>query len=537
MAKLKIEPYGEVFEIREGENLLKALRQVGYGVNAPCNGLGICGKCKVVAMGNLSDKVQEESDWVLEGSMERLSCKTNILGDVTVVLKAEKENLQTEELRIHTAQALKSSYTSVLKADGNYELSFCGDVFETTLKKKNLLGVAIDIGTTGIAYVVADLEKGEIRHKASALNRQVAYGGDVLSRMTVALEEKEGLKNLHETLIHQIHEDIEGMMAKIGESLESVYHLVVSANTTMVHFLFGVDVSSMARAPYRPKILAPTPIEPSVLGLFGFNDFARLSVMPSISAYVGGDIVSGMLDEEIAQEGLRILIDIGTNGEIVLMDGEKWYCASAAAGPALEGMNIECGLRAVEGAIEKFKRGKGNSIVHQTIGGKEAIGICGSGLIDGVGVLLQMGCITETGRWHKGATPYLRDKKWYFTEKVYLSQKDIRQIQLAKGAIAAGILTLLQQVGKTIDAVESIYIAGTFGYHISEEHLLRIGLVPKGFRGKIYFLGNTSLKGAYGGLIDVALLEKAFNISKNMSYVELSTSVGFQKLFIEQLNF
>ncbi len=235
------------------------------------------------------------------------------------------------------------------------------------------------------------------------------------------------------------------------------------------------------------------------------------------------------------------MIDIGTNGEIVYKGPEGCYSTSTAAGPALEGMNISCGMRAHVGAVERLDMDSDGKWTLEVIGNIEPQGFCGSGLLDGVAKLLDKGFIGKTGRFNKknlSAVPAFRDKKFYFSDHVYLSQKDIRQVQLAKGAIASGIRILLKHVGVDYPTeFDRIYICGSFGYHLRETTIRRIGLLPQGIQGNMVFSGNTSLKGASMMITDPTGLERMETVTANVKSVELSNDEHFQEVFVKELNF
>ena len=339
------------------------------------------------------------------------------------------------------------------------------------------------------------------------------------------------------------YKEINNTIYKLVDSsytIDDIYHIVISANTTMLHLLLGISPASLAKAPYRPTFLNIKEMKARDISIEA-NKEAILSIIPSASSYVGGDIVSGIMASDFENNKEAIFIDIGTNGELVALKDGKIISTSTAAGPALEGMNIECGCRAQDGAIEAFDIDGEYNIVYSTIGNKKAVGICGSGLIDIAAALVKRNVLLKSGRWNKDLdnkiADRLVDKKFYITENVYISQKDIRQIQLAKGAIAAGIILMLEEIGLTIDEVPKAYIAGAFGYHVNPDNIRIIGLIPKGFKGEIIFLGNTSLEGARLALINKSCLEKVHTITKDMVVLELSLRENFQDVFVNQLNF
>ena len=412
-------------------------------------------------------------------------------------------------------------------------------ILDITNYKKDILGVAIDIGTTGISYYLVDLSNGEIVASLSSLNPQTQFGGDVLSRITYCMENPSGATKLQELIIDEINDTIKRLVGN-AYNINDIYHIAVSANTTMMHLLLGINPETLAKAPYRSVFLSCGHINAKDINLKA-NSQALLTITPSASSYVGGDIVAGIMASGFQNEKQAVFIDIGTNGELAALKDGKVICTSTAAGPALEGMNIECGCRAEEGAIESFDIDEDYNISCNTIGDVKPIGICGSGLIDIAGALVKRNILMKSGRWNKNIDSKiagkLRDKKFYITEDIYISQKDIRQIQLAKGAIAAGLIMMLEEIGLTIEEIPVVYIAGAFGYHINPNNIKIIGLIPNGFIGEIKFLGNTSLEGSRLALINKDCLQKENEIKESMEVLELSLKENFQDVFISQLNF
>lgn len=405
--------------------------------------------------------------------------------------------------------------------------------------KKDVLGLAIDIGTTGVSYYLVDLSDGQIVRSLSSLNPQTQYGGDVLTRITYCMEYPSGAAKLRELIVDEINNAIKKIVEHLY-SVDDIYHISIAANTTMMHLLLGINPEILAKAPYRSVFLSCEDIKARDIWIKA-NSEALLTISPSASSYVGGDIVSGIMASGFQDNKEAVFIDIGTNGELAALNDGKIICTSTSAGPALEGMNIECGCRAEVGAIERFDIDVDYNISYSTIGNAKAIGICGSGLIDIAGALLKRDIVMKSGRWNKNITPKLAkrlvDKKFYITDDIYISQKDIRQIQLAKGAIATGVIMMLDEIGLTIEEIPLVYIAGAFGYHINPNNIIEIGLIPKGFNGKIKFLGNTSLEGARLVLINRDYYRKVYDIKKDMEVLELSLKENFQDIFVAQLNF
>ncbi len=514
MAEVRFIDENIIVEAVEGTRLIDFIRMAGLKAETPCSCIGICGKCKVKAYGKLSSKSEEEEKHTKEPDT-RLACMAKVLGDVEVKLISAGENLKT----------INRGYSIEVKAD---------------YAEKGALGAAVDIGTTGISVYLVDLENGRVLDRISDLNPQTEYGGDVLSRITYAIKGEKGL----ETLSKCIRDKISNMLKKAVHkdyNLKDIYKVVISANTTMLHLFLGVSPESIAKAPYKAVFLDKKDFKAEELGIDIRNE-GTITLLPSASAYVGSDILSGIVAVDF-QNKIKpsLFIDIGTNGEIVVIKDGKMAASSTAAGPALEGMNISCGLRAEAGAIDSFNIAEEYNIAFTTIGDKEAKGICGSGLLDIAASLVNRNIILKSGRFNKNLPEKLAyrlvDKKFYITEEIYISQNDIRQIQLAKAAIASGIIMLLKELNIDIEDIEEIVIAGAFGYHLNSESIKTIGLIPQGFKGKINFVGNSSVEGARLALINEQKLREMSKIKENMKVVELSVKQEFQDYFVKEISF
>lgn len=561
-------------EVEKNTSLLDSIRNAGLDIETPCNGMGFCGKCKVIATGDLSEPTSEEKDIINIATQERLSCVARVMGNVDVkliggqdILKTINKGYSIDAIADGTVKSIRlpiinkkdsTPYVdylgynlgsidlykkiSIIEGDNPEEIwgvTFDKELLDISKRPKRILGVALDIGTTGVSYYLIDISTGQLIKNLSSLNPQTIYGGDVLTRIAYCMEDPLGSEKLKKLIVDEINKTFERLVDSRYE-IDNIYHVVISANTTMLHLLLGINPQSLAKSPYRSIFLDSNNIKSKEIGIKA-NAEAIVSIIPSASSYVGGDIVSGIMASNFQDNKQAIFIDIGTNGELAALSKGRIVATSTAAGPALEGMNIECGCRAQGGAIETFHIDEEYNISYKTIGNLEAIGICGSGLIDIAGALVKMNILMKSGRWNKDLdnriADRLVDKKFYITDNIYISQKDIRQIQLAKGAIAAGIIVMLDEIGLNIENVSKAYIAGAFGYHINPENIKNIGLIPKGFNGEIIFLGNTSLEGARLALINKECLQKTYSIKDNMLVLELSLRENFQEIFVKQLNF
>ncbi|EJP6471192.1 DUF4445 domain-containing protein [Clostridium botulinum] len=563
-------------EVKKGTKLIECIRKAGLNIEAPCNGKGICGKCKVIARGNLSPKTKEEEKFTEEENV-RLACMCEVIGDAQIELikKDKNKKLKTinkgysietkldskikkvelndidEKNNIPYKDTLNfiTEKLSVLKRMGEIEKSkekdLCGVIHKEELidvihKSQSVLAVAVDIGTTGLSAYLLNLEDGQILNKISDLNPQTEYGGDVLSRITYCMENKDGI----EILSKCIREKIDSMVDKlIGREYErkNVYEIAIAANTTMLHLFIGVNPNTIAKAPYRSVFLDQIEIKSRDMSI-EINEEGNIILLPSLSSYVGADIVAGIIATDFQnKKHPSIFIDIGTNGELAAIYKGNMSASSTAAGPAFEGMNISCGSRAEEGAIDNFYIDEDYNIKYSTIGDEEAKSICGSGLMDVMAALIKSKVVMSSGRFNKNMPDKLkeklRDKKFYITDNVYISQNDVRQIQLAKGAISSGVTMLLKEIDANIEDIEEAVIAGAFGYHINPESIKILGIIPKGFKGKITFVGNSSIEGARLSLLNKDISQAMIDIRENIKVIELSTREDFQDYFVKALSF
>lgn len=575
MVIVKFKNHEVSVEVEEGIRLSDCIRKAGLSVETPCNCLGLCGKCKVKAMGELSPLTEEERKFTGNEENIRLACIARVEGPVEVELINKKAELKT----INRGYSIETSINSGIKRVRipeidrkspvpyiealDYEVTSvdlfnktaCFDrkgstgIFGVAYKHRlldicesdiALLGVAVDIGTTGISAYLVDMETGEVLSKVSCLNPQTEFGGDVLSRITFCINNNEGKEILRDSIINKLNEILNELMSE-SYSIESVFRVIIAGNTTMLHLFLGVDPITIAKAPYRSVFLNKLDIKSSDIGV-AINKNGLVTLLPSASGYVGADIISGVVATAFNKKKHgSIFIDIGTNGEIVAIADGKMAATSTAAGPALEGMNISCGCRAENGAIDSFNIDDNYNVNFTTIGNKEPRGICGSGLIDIAAYLVEKEIVLKSGKFNNDVDERIKDrivdKRFYITDDIFISQKDIRQIQLAKGAIASGISMLLHEIGISIEDVNEAVIAGAFGYHVNPDSIKTIGIIPKGFKGEISFVGNSSVEGARLALINEDILEEMTSLKDEVTVLELSTKQAFQEYFVRELSF
>jgi len=560
-------------DVLVGTLLSECIKSAGLALESPCNGLGLCGKCRVKAWGDLYPPEASENGFINAPDV-RLACLARVRSEVWIELPPKGQQLKTINQGFSIEVAVDSCVKQVLlpvpdKTSGPYleslpyrsgsadlyqkmgqlerarALQIYGVLLDNALinlesEPGEILGVAVDIGTTGISAYLLDLISGEILQKESCLNPQTKFGGDVLSRISYCLENPEGPDQLRESILGKLNELVLALTGDAGRT-QHVYQVVIAGNTTMLHFVLGVHPGSIARAPYRAVFLEQVDLTAREAGIMIFPE-GRVTLLPSASGYVGADILAGLVATGFdSKDQTAIFLDIGTNGEIVANLGGRLMATSTAAGPALEGMNISCGCRAEDGAIDTFSIDDQFELHFTTIGTNAPKGICGSGLIDITAAMFKRNLILASGRFNPHLDPKVkarvRDKKFYLTEDIYISQKDIRQIQLAKGAIAAGITLLLEEAALPLEAIQEAVIAGAFGYHINPESLREIGLLPKGFKGKIHFVGNSSAEGARLALINKGVMAHMNQLRHQIEVLELSTNPRFQDYFVKALGF
>ncbi|ROQ89794.1 ASKHA domain-containing protein [Desulfosoma caldarium] len=406
-------------------------------------------------------------------------------------------------------------------------------------------GVAIDVGTTTIVTQLVDLRTGQVTAVEASHNQQARYGEDVISRMIFACG-RGGTDPLKNAVVNTINALISSLMASAGIKPQDIIAFVAAGNTTMTHLLLGLEPCTIRLEPYIPTATRFPWVRAADVGLIGHPE-AVLHCMPCVSSYVGGDITAGVLACGMNDKPeLSALIDIGTNGEIVIGNNEWLVCCSASAGPAFEGGGTRCGMRATKGAIQKVQI-HGSKVTYETVGAAKAKGICGSGLIDLMAELAAEGIIDQSGKFIRLDHPQVRvvDGVPEFVvafphesetgEAVVMTQDDIGNLMKSKAAVLAAMKILLENLGLHFDSLERIYVAGGFGAHLDIEKSVRIGLLPDVPLDRVQFIGNSSVAGARQCLLSTHAFRKASAIARQMTYFELSVHPGFMNEFIAAL--
>lgn len=498
-----------------GETILETLGEWGIALPSPCGGRGTCGKCRVRLLEGELSVTEADRQFFSEEELEaglRLACRAVPAGDCRIRLEEPvEEDFYIPESRIPRGSSSQKETGSTGVSAGAGK------------------AVAVDIGTTTLAMEMVDLETGREEGSYTALNPQRRYGADVIARIQAA---GEGAGAQLRACIREALR--EGLAALTGKGRGEIREMAVGANTTMVHLLMGYPCGSLGVYPFEPYDISSVDGDSrDVLGE-GAGEFG-VHIFPGVSAYIGGDITAGLYALGFHEtEKVRVLVDLGTNGEMAVGNRDRILAASAAAGPAFEGGNITCGTGSVPGAISGV-RWNGERMELETIGGGQPAGICGTGIIEAVYEMRRAGVLDETGRleepWDEEGFPLDEEGG------IRIFQKDIREFQLAKAAVRAGLETLLGAYGIRAEEVDTFFIAGGFGCQLDIEKAAGIGLLPEEAVGKACPAANTSLAGALRYLREADGGETADRIAENVREVPLAASLDFQRYYMEYMYF
>lgn len=604
--RVTFQPHGRAVYVLPGTAVLEAAARAALTIDMPCGGAGMCGKCLVLFTSGACPPTEAEKKHISAKDLEagwRLACQTHICAESVVTVPessifADQHQILTESLPAAEAEllpAVRKQYVELpepslddpradlIRLEGEVgcvtaglqvlralpgrlrEAGFKGTAvltdgelidFEPGDTGSECVGVAFDVGTTTIAAAMLDLNNGEELAVASGVNPQVSYGDDVLSRIRRVNESSGATGELRRAVLEGMDALLDRLCGEADVSRQRVYELTVAGNTTMEHLLCGLPVEQLGEVPFVPVHGRALTLSASELNL-QVHPRAPVHMMPVIGGFVGGDVVAGLLATRLAEsESPTMLIDVGTNGEIVLAcDGRLW-AASTAAGPAFEGARISCGMRASTGAVEKVVF-DGEQLHCGVIGNVVATGLCGSGLIDATAELLNTGAVTSQGRLlppdelgdtvpsdirkrvrmnDDGETEFILCGE--SDKPVVLTQRDIRELQLASGAIRAGTRALLACASLKPADLGTVLVAGGFGSYIRRENAVRIGLLPAELAPeKVHFVGNASLCGARWTLLSTAARKRAEKIARKAEHVELSRDSDFRMLFAEAMIF
>ncbi|MCF8346146.1 MAG: ASKHA domain-containing protein [Bacteroidales bacterium] len=499
MPKITIHSQGKTstFQSDANQRLLDILRNHGYEITAPCGGNGTCGKCKVLV---------KNKGYIT-------ACVFIVKEDLEVVLPEPLES------SILTTQY---KYSKILQLDPGNAINLSPYPF----------GVAIDIGTTSIALYLVQLITGAVLETQSIMNPQAKYGADVISRINYCIQHEEGIRILQQEIIQALNEELKSFVEKQDITPGEIVKITVSGNTTMLHLLLGEDPPSLAFVPFTPVFTDQQIRKASELGLHCHPD-GEIKVLPSLTAYVGADIVTGIASLAPPTEHRNYLfVDIGTNGEMALVTPDGVHCCATAAGPAFEGANITHGMGAFGGAIKSYS----SPDHYVTIADMPATGICGSGLIDIIAYMVSEGILQPDG--YLPEDYIVADAGRTGKEgPVGITPADVREVQLAKSAIIAGIKTLVQQAELNMNEIDALYLAGGFGNYIRISSAVTLGLLPGELSEKTISVGNTSGTGAVLALKSVSFEREIASLIGRMHYTELSANDAFNLEFAMNMEF
>jgi len=517
--KVTFKPDRRQISIHAGATLLEAAGQAGIILNTVCGARGICRKCLV----NLEP-----------GGRQVLACQHHIQSNLTVTIPVSSRFFEQKILThgLDTQNAIQP------------------DIYSKYLEKTpaTILGLAVDIGTTTVVAKLIDMTNGQCLATQADLNPQSRYGDDCISRISYA-QTDEKLAELQKLIIDRINELIAKLCSQTFIDADHIYEMCVVGNTTMNHIFLKLPVTQLGRAPYKAFSVDAHDLPANELGL-QINPAGNIHTAEIIAGFVGADTTAVALATGIdSAEEMTLAVDIGTNGELVLGTADKLYAASCAAGPAFEGARITCGGRAVKGAIEAVVVND-NDIDVDVIGDCAPHSVCGSGLIDAVAVMLDLGIIDATGRFVSAGklrstsakilsriTEQNGQPAFRLADEVALTQTDIRQVQLAKAAIRAGIKLLQKKIGIVDAEVERIFLAGAFGNCIRRQNALKIGLLPCVPTERIHFVGNAASSGAQIILLSSQARTQAKELARKIEYVEIAHQPNFQTTFADCMSF
>jgi len=609
---LTLLPAGRTLQVDAGVTILASAHAGGVDLEATCGGRGRCTSCRVKFVSGLvppptiMDELQLGDALVREGY--RLSCQCRVTDAITVqvsppvddrtfqILGGERptgapmpvtidagvtkrlvrvtlpteEHHQTSDLEAVLAAVGRTAddcSADVLKTMPHALREHGGEVTIASFGRRILavepgdthlmtFGLAIDVGTTSVVTTLMELASGEQLASVSSLNPQAVFGGDLMSRIAFAQFDPGNLRKLQTRIIGLLNQHIEQVCRDSGVLAKWIYKVVVVGNTCMHHVLLGIDPSYVGLAPYAPVMRHPLTLAARELFL-KVNPEARVCLLPIVAGFVGADAVAVALATRMDDSpDIRVAVDIGTNGEVLLGSREHLWACSAPAGPALEGAQIRHGMRAALGAIDRVAMENGDLKLH-TIGNASAQGICGSGLIDAIAVLLDTAVIDWTGlidldhldrlppplrarvtkRGEERMVILARPGEAGATQEILLTQDDIRQVQLCKGAIASGAAMLQHVAGVPDDKVAELMLAGGFGNYLSIRSALRIGLIPALAESKIRYVGNAAALGAQMALLSEPERHRAERIARSIEHVSLAAHPDFQDIFVDCMNF
>ncbi|MFP4697413.1 MAG: ASKHA domain-containing protein [Eubacteriales bacterium] len=489
-------------KVRCGKNLLTTLNKLGYLISQDCGGQKRCGKCKIKVIEGYNNINKLDNSFLTDEEINkgiRLACGIILHNSMTISL---------------------INYRKI-----NKELKIVGNTMRSISAKNILYGIAIDVGTTTIEMSLVNLNNNELIATIKEQNKQLIFGSDVLSRAQWARDNINGIKIIQDTINKQIQGLITELINEFTINQKQLTYIIISANTIISHFIMGFNTNKLIISPFEP---VTKEMQIFTGEIFCLNENIKVVILPTISAFIGSDILSGMHFTRMDNSReVSLLIDLGTNGEIVMGNKNGFLSCSTAVGPAFEGTHINSGMGAMEGAISNYT----NSQKYSVIGNVEPKGICGSGLIDIISYLInnkevdENGSITDT------------KKEIYITNELKVTQQDIRQVQMAKSAIRSGIELLINESEFNLEDISKVFLTGGFGEYINVDNAINIGMLPRIFKEKVIPIHNTSLQGAIECVNDLDKLTSLIKLSDKTRYIELANHIDFQTIYIKNINF
>jgi uncharacterized 2Fe-2S/4Fe-4S cluster protein (DUF4445 family) len=509
---IQILPHKRQLTTSSGQNLLEALIHQSIFLRSDCGGKGTCGKCMV----------QRRRD---DGAYETIkSCRYVVNADISIKIP------EASMLSSHIMSKAPVSFPTEFK--NRFLHAAGGDSY----------GIAVDLGTTTLAVYLCNTARGEIISSLAIKNPQAIYGDDVMSRIGVISQGIENLVKLQRLVVKSIEWGMEELLLSFAHERISISRMAVVGNPAMIHILVGVNPRPIGVSPYQPAFYNAATFCSAQLG-FGGNDFP-IQTLPQVSGFIGGDLLAAALavDLERQPEG-TLLVDLGTNGELILKGNDQFYATSCATGPAFEGASLSCGMQAIPGAINSVKINDDQTVIaFSMINASDApeirpSGICGAGVINAVAQFCEKQIIAPSGVFTSGRKSYIivPENSDLCRPPISISQKDIRSVQLGKSALITGIEFLLMKAG--LSRPRKIIIAGAFGSHLDKVDLIRLGIIPKIDLDQIEMAGNSAGSGAVMALCDEEYIDKATQMAAKIEIVDLACNIEFQNIFISNLSF
>jgi len=597
LVKIIFNPMDKVIEVERGTILLDAIRETGIRIRSICGGEGECGTCKVILnKGEVSDVSTKYEKWLSPQEISdgyRLACQTRVQSDCEFTIPVESriagpKILISTEMTIGQIDPASKKYRVTLLPTKDYKQksirlhgysgprpSVSGDIYNSIVSMKGPVtatlsmtktppeiisiepgdrtrsnyGLAIDVGTTTIVALVVNLTTGEILGNASGLNRQITYGETLLTRIAFSRKVESGLQKLQQAVVQSINDLVDRLASKAGIKNEEITSVSVGGNTVMNHLLAGIDVDYLWYVDANDKVpRAPIIKKAKTLGLH-VNPEAYVYCLPNVSRFLGGDAVgdvvaSGMFNSDETS----LLVDMGTNGEIILGSKNWLVSCSIASGPAFEGGGVRFGMRAMHGGIEHVKIDpKTLRAEYAVIGDTIPRGICGSGIIDAAAEMFSVGILDFAGKIVEDRTPLVRRgrdgleyvvvpaEKTAVGRDIAITQSDMDYIMDSKGAACGGILVLMRKFKLSIYDIKNFYLAGAFGAYTDLRSATKLGIFPEFPNAKIHPIGNGSVSGAYATLLSIKKQDEANAIAQNMLYIDLLADVMFAETYSESI--